>query len=138
MRYILFFVAVFLCNQISAQQQSQQAALDSIENRYHQCLANSQRMYDCAAVYYHDVDSLLRGTLQQLYSSLDPVQLSKLQQDQTSWEERKDAFFRKIDERVEKMHKRTMDGLDDDMISTDNKAAFIKDRVISLFGYLVI
>ncbi|WP_343744607.1 lysozyme inhibitor LprI family protein [Chitinophaga sp.] len=129
MRLPILILAVFLCG--NAYSQSRQAALDTLENRYQRCLSTSNS-YGCALVYYKQLDSLLHSTLQRLYSQIEPNRLHTLQIEQGAWEEKKDAYFRKIDERVEKMHKSTMDGLDDDMISTDNKAAYVKDRVTAL------
>ncbi|MBS0025901.1 lysozyme inhibitor LprI family protein [Chitinophaga sp. 22321] len=132
MRNLILIPVVFLCT--NAYSQSHKTALDTLENHYQQCLGNSHSMYNCAATYYKQLDSLLHHTLQQLYSSLAPGQQQQLRIEQGAWEEKKDEYFKKIDERVEKMHKRTMDGLDDDMISTDNKAAFLKARVATLLN----
>jgi uncharacterized protein YecT (DUF1311 family) len=132
MRNLLLILGIFLCTK--AYSQSQQAALDTLENRYQQCLGNSRHMYNCAVTYYKQLDSLLHHTLQQLYSNLDPGEQRRLQAEQGAWEEKKEVYFRQIDARVEKMHKRTMEGLDDDMISTDNKAAFLKDRLTTLLS----
>jgi uncharacterized protein YecT (DUF1311 family) len=132
MRNLIIFLAVFLCSK--AYSQSQQTALDTLENRYQQCLGNSPNMYNCAVSYYKQLDSLLNNTLQYLYSSLNTGRQQKLQEEQLVWETKKEEYFKKIDERVEKMHKRTMEGLDDEMISTDNKAAFIKERLTTLLN----
>ncbi|MBV8254696.1 MAG: DUF1311 domain-containing protein [Chitinophaga sp.] len=90
-------------------------------------------MYNCASMYYRALDSTLSATVQQLNAHLDATAIGKFQSEQVSWEEKKDAYFKKIDERVEKLHKSTMQGLDDDMISTDNKAAFLKERLSELY-----
>lgn len=132
MRNLIILLAVFLCSK--AYSQSQQTALDTLENRYQQCLGNSHNMYNCAVTYYKQLDSLLNTTLQHLYSSLNTGRQQKLQEEQLVWETKKEEYFKKIDERVEKMHKRTMEGLDDEMISTDNKAAFIKERLTTLLN----
>ncbi|CAL1521134.1 hypothetical protein [Chitinophaga sp. MM2321] len=127
---IPILLAVFLCTNTYAQ--SSPATLDSLETRYQQCLSESHTMYGCALDYYKQLDSLLYITLQHLYSHIDPSRLQQLRIEQGTWEEKKYEYFKKIDERVEKMHKRTMQGLDDAMISTDNKATYLKDRVAIL------
>jgi len=132
MRSLILFLLVFLCTK--AYSQTKQSALDTLETHYQQCLGNSQSMYSCAVTYYKQLDSLLTYTLQHLYSNLTPDRQQQLQTEQTAWEERKEEYFKKIDERVEKMHKRTMEGLDDEMISTDNKAAFLKARLRTLIN----
>lgn len=132
MRKLILFLLVFLCTK--AYSQTKQSALDTLETHYQQCLGNSQSMYNCAVIYYKQLDSLLNNTLQHLYSNLTPGRQQQLQAEQGAWEEKKEEYFKKIDERVEKMHKRTMEGLDDDMISTDNKAAFLKARLRTLLN----
>lgn len=133
MRNLIIFLTVFLCSKAYSQS-PQQTALDTLENRYQQCLGSSQDMYSCAVTYYKQLDSLLNTTLQHLYSSLDSGRQQQLQEEQQVWETKKEEYFKKIDERVEKMHKRTMEGLDDEMISTDNKAAFIRERLTTLLS----
>jgi uncharacterized protein YecT (DUF1311 family) len=132
MRNLILIILVFLAT--NAYAQTSQAALDSLESQYQQCLSSDHRMYDCAVNYYQQLDSLLNSTLQQLYSNLDQDKLQQLQSDQSAWEEKKTEYFKKIDERVERMHKRTLEGLDDEMISTDNKAAYIRQRLTSLLN----
>ncbi|MBC9931633.1 hypothetical protein [Chitinophaga qingshengii] len=131
MKFPMLILAVFLCGNVYCQS-SRQTALDTLENRYQRCLSAGSNSYNCALVYYKQLDSLLYTTLQHLYSHINPNRLLTLRVEQGTWEEKKEAYFRKIDERVEKMHKSTMNGLDDDMISTDNKAAYVKDRVTAL------
>lgn len=135
MKLLILILAVFLCG--NAYSQSHQAALDTLENRYQRCLSAGSNSYSCALVYYKQLDSLLYSTLQRLYGQIEPNKLHSLQTEQGVWEEKKEAYFRKIDERVEKMHKSTMNGLDDDMISTDNKAAYVKDRVTALLDLVI-
>ncbi|HVI46061.1 MAG TPA: hypothetical protein VM802_14390 [Chitinophaga sp.] len=118
---------------ISAHSQSRATALDTLEMRYQQCLTSNHNMYNCALNYYKQLDSLLYNTLQYIYSHIDTNKQYQLQTDQGAWEARKEEYFKKIDERVEKLHKSTLAGLNDDMISTDNKAAFLKDRLSLLF-----
>ncbi|GEP92816.1 Uncharacterized conserved protein YecT, DUF1311 family [Chitinophaga terrae (ex Kim and Jung 2007)] len=130
----LFLLTLLLLGSGAAYSQTSQASLDSLEQQYQECLGSSTNMYDCALNYYKQLDSLLTNTLQQLYTNLDKPQQQQLEQEQAAWEEKKEEYFKKIDERVEKMHKRTMEGLDDEMISTDNKAAFLKQRLTTLLS----
>ncbi|MFY0253015.1 hypothetical protein ACDQ55_03585 [Chitinophaga sp. 30R24] len=132
MRNLILTLAVFLCT--NAYAQTSPSALDTLANRYQLCLGNSQHPYDCAVIYYRQLDSLLNLALQRLYANLAPDKQRQLQLEQGFWEEKKEEYFKKIDERVEKIHKRTMEGLDDDMISTDNKAAFLKERLTKLLS----
>ncbi|MCW3462442.1 hypothetical protein [Chitinophaga nivalis] len=130
MRNLILILTTFLCT--TAYSQSRQTALDTLEARYQRCLTQGHHTYGCALTYYKQLDSLLYTTLQHLYASLTPNRQLKLQTEQGTWEEKKEEFFKKMDERVEKLHKSTLNGLDDDMISTDNKAAYLKVRVTAL------
>jgi uncharacterized protein YecT (DUF1311 family) len=84
--------------------------------------------------YYDTMDSLLNAVYQQLYINLDNTRRETLQISQAQWTEKKDAYFRDIETRAEKKRPLTLSGLDDDMILTDNKAAFLKHRVIELIA----
>ena len=131
MRKLLPILAIFGC--VSVYAQKHEDPLEAIEHRYQECLAKGSNMNGCANAYYQSVDSTLTVTLQSLLNQLNGAALISLQQDQSLWEAKKEVYFKKMDERVEKLHKSTMQGLDDDMISTDNKAAFLKLRVIELY-----
>ena len=78
------------------------------------------------------MDSLLNTVYRQLYSKLDNNRRESLQVSQQVWVERKEAYFRNIEIRAEKKRPLTLPGLNDDMIVTDNKAEYLKVRVIEL------
>lgn len=112
--------------------QTSKTAVDSLEKRYQQCLSEGKSAYNCALQYYSAMDSLLDAVYRQLYSKLDNNRRELLQVSQEQWVEKKEAYFKNIDLRVEKKRPMTLAGLDDDMIVTDNKAAYLKTRVIEL------
>jgi uncharacterized protein YecT (DUF1311 family) len=114
--------------------QTSKSAVDSLEKRYQLCLAEGKSHYNCALQYYIQMDSLLNAVYRQLYDNLDYNRRATLQISQTQWEEKKQTYFKDIDIRVEKKRPQTLDGLDDDMIVTDNKAAFLKTRVMELLA----
>jgi uncharacterized protein YecT (DUF1311 family) len=112
--------------------QTSKSAVDSLEKRYQLCLSNGKSNYNCALQYYTQMDSLLNKVYRQLYDNLDNNRRQTLQISQSQWEEKRQHYFREIDVRVEKKRPQTLAGLDDDMIVTDNKAAFLKTRVVEL------
>jgi uncharacterized protein YecT (DUF1311 family) len=112
--------------------QVNKTSVDSLELRYQQCLGEGKSTYNCALQYYAQMDSLLSTVYRQLYSKLDNNRRELLEVSQNQWEEKKEAYFRNIDMRVEKKRPLTLSGLDDDMIVTDNKASYLKTRVIEL------
>jgi hypothetical protein len=57
-----------------------------------------------------------------------------LQVSQQLWIEKKEAYFKNIDIRAEKKRPLTLPGLNDDMIVTDNKAEYLRNRVIELLA----
>ena len=107
-------------------------ALDSLDKRYQQCLAQKGNLYGCAVAYYKSMDSLLHKSYRVLYTKLDSSRQRGLEQEQQGWEEKRSAYFELLDARVDKMGKKTPDGLDDRLISTDNKAAYLRNRVLQL------
>jgi uncharacterized protein YecT (DUF1311 family) len=123
---------LLLCLNLVAQ--NKQAAIDSLENQYQRCLSKGQYMYGCALEYYRQLDSMLDLVYRQLYSRLDTSRRQRLAVQQIQWKEKKDAYFKLLDTRVEKLHKKTLAGLDDRAIATDHKAAYIKDRVTELIS----
>jgi hypothetical protein len=80
------------------------------------------------------MDSLLTTVYRQLCDNLDNNRRSTLQISQAQWEEKRQTYFKDIDLRVEKKRPQTLAGLDDDMIVTDNKAAFLKTRLMELLA----
>jgi uncharacterized protein YecT (DUF1311 family) len=80
------------------------------------------------------MDSLLNTVYRQLYSKLDNNRRESLQVSQQLWIEKKEAYFKNIDIRAEKKRPLTLPGLNDDMIVTDNKAEYLRNRVIELLA----
>lgn len=126
------FPILLLCCSLHTVAQTRQSALDALEKQYQHCLGEGRHAYSCALTFYRQVDSLLTSTYRLLYTALDTSRRQSLAVSQHQWLEKKEEYFRKIDERVEKHHKKTMEGLDDNMISTDNKATYLKDRLMAL------
>ncbi|SCB94998.1 Protein of unknown function [Chitinophaga costaii] len=131
MKVILFLLFTLLTGAVAMAQS--RTALDSLDKSYQQCLAaRSGNLYGCVLTYYKGMDSLLQHSYQTLYARLDTARQRSLRVEQQNWEEKKAAYFDLLDARVGKMEKKTPDGLDDRMISTDNKAAYLRNRVVQL------
>ena len=121
-----------LCISLNVFSQVSKTTVDSLELRYQHCLGDGNNVYNCALQYYTQMDSLLNTVYRQLYSKLDNNRRESLQVSQQVWVERKEAYFRNIEIRAEKKRPLTLPGLNDDMIVTDNKAEYLKVRVIEL------
>ena len=112
--------------------QTKRSVIDSLERNYQRCLTKGQYMYGCALEYYQQMDSMLDIVYRQLYSNLDTSRRKYLKVEQVQWKEKKESYFKLLDTRVEKLRKKTLAGLDDQFIATDQKAAYIKERVTAL------
>jgi uncharacterized protein YecT (DUF1311 family) len=130
----ILLLSISLCLSINVFSQVGKTTVDSLELRYQQCLGEGNNMYSCALQYYTQMDSLVNTVYRQLYTKLDNNRRESLQVSQQLWVERKDAYFRNIDIRAEKKRPLTLPGLNDDMIVTDNKAEYLKSRVIELLA----
>ena len=130
MKILLLCISLFIS--INAFSQIGKTTVDSLELRYQQCLGEGNNMYNCALQYYTQMDSLVNAVYRQLYTKLDNNRRESLQVSQQLWVEKKDAYFRNIEIRAEKKRPLTLPGLNDDMIVTDNKAEYLKSRVIEL------
>lgn len=132
MKRLILCLPLGICMNVFAQ--TSKSAVDSLEKRYQQCLSEGKSNFNCALQYYSQMDSLLHNVYSELYDKLDTNRKQTLQISQQQWEEKKETYFKDIDLRVEKKRPLTLSGLDDDMIVTDNKAAFLKTRVVELLG----
>jgi uncharacterized protein YecT (DUF1311 family) len=129
-----FILCLPLCISLSAFAQTNKTTVDSIEIRYQQCLSQGNTPYQCARAYYAQMDSLVNTVYLQLYNKMDNTHRESLAASQEQWTEKKEAYFREIEQRADKKRPLTLAGLDDDMIVTDNKAAYLKHRVIELLA----
>ena len=130
----LLLLCLPLCFCLNVFSQVSKTTVDSLELRYEHCLGEGNNVYNCALQYYSQMDSLLNTVYRQLYSKLDNNRRESLQVSQQRWVEKKEAYFRNIEERADKKRPLTLPGLNDDMIVTDNKAEFLKNRVVELLA----
>lgn len=128
----LLLLCLPLCISLTVFGQTTKTTVDSIELRYQQCLSQGGSSYNCALAYYQEMESLLSAVYNEVYHNLDNPRRETLELSQAQWAEKKEAYFKDIEIRAEKKRPLTLAGLDDDMILTDNKAAYLKHRVIEL------
>lgn len=128
----VLFLFLFSLLSYGATMAQSHAAIDSLDRKYQACTSHKGNLYGCVVTYYKSMDSLLNTSYRQLYTKLDSTQKRGLEQEQQAWEEKKTAYFDLLDTRVGKVEKKTLNGLDDRMISTDNKAAYLRNRVLQL------
>ena len=127
-----FIIFLFSLLGYGAAMAQSRAALDSLDKSYQACTAKKGNLYGCVLTYYKSMDSLLHRSYSEAYTKLDSTRKHGLEVDQKAWEDKRVAYFELLDSRVGKMEKKTLNGLDDRMISTDNKAAYLRNRVLQL------
>lgn|SRR5574343_378077 len=108
--------------------------IDSLENKYQSCLDKGQNMLGCANTFYGQMDSLLNLQYKKLLNKLGAAEGTKFKNEQRLWLGERDKQFVLFKQQV---HKEAVDngfdgGQDEQMILTERKAMFVKQRVIEL------
>lgn len=134
MRFFLLSALFLTLVTVANAQTRYTAAVDSLDIRYQQCMAKGQDMYSCAIEYYQQLDSMLQAVYDELYERLDTDRQTTLKAEQDTWIQQRDRYFKTIDTKAAK----SLFGLDDQTIAADNKAAYLKDRVVALLKEAVL
>jgi uncharacterized protein YecT (DUF1311 family) len=127
LNYILLFFSCSLF--VSAQTTIKTNDIVLIDKHYQTCLDDGQNMR-CALTYYNQMDSCLTVTYKQLLSKLDKASKTALKKEQSTWLKDKEKEFKAIDQG------NTIEGRDGEMTIEDEKAKFIKERVLVLINKL--
>lgn len=98
-----------------------------IDKYYQTCVADGQNM-KCALTYYNKMDSCLTVAYKQLLSKLDKSSKATLKKEQSAWLKGQEKEFKAIDQGNE------VEGRDGELAIEDEKAKFIKERVLLLIG----
>jgi len=126
----LIIVIIISLTQIYAQVVSAQTQyikhIDSIEQT---CLDRGDNMLGCTLTYYHQMDSMLNVTYKSLKVKVDNNSRGILRKEQRNWLSQRDKKFKEIDKDIAKGD---IGGSDAEMIATDKKAAFVRERVMVL------
>jgi uncharacterized protein YecT (DUF1311 family) len=122
---ILLLLAYSLC--ISAQTTIKPYNIVLIDKQYQVCLDDGQNM-KCALSYYNKMDSCLNVAYKQLLSKLDKSSKVTLKKEQSAWLKEEEKEFKAIDQ------ENTIEGRDGEMAIEDEKAKFIKERVLVLIN----
>jgi uncharacterized protein YecT (DUF1311 family) len=124
---ILLFLSCSLF--VSAQPTIKAYDIILIDKQYQACLDDGQNM-KCALTYYNKMDSCLTIANKQLLSKLDKSSKNTFKKEQTAWLKDQEKEFKAIDQG------NTIEGRDGEMAVEDEKAKFIKERVLVLIGKL--
>jgi uncharacterized protein YecT (DUF1311 family) len=107
--------------------------MDSLEESYQICLDKGANMLACSQVYYQQMDTMLNLVNKRLYKNLSASQRSALKSQQLKWLSRRDQYFKNIPLEPEE---KILEKEDREMVVTDRRAGFVKERVIELLKML--
>jgi uncharacterized protein YecT (DUF1311 family) len=114
----------------SSQTRIKESDLKKVETDYKLCLDEGAFMLGCSKEFYKDLDSCLNVVYKQLKEKLDASSKAALKKEQLGWLKTRDLKFQQID-RTNKE-----EGQDGKMFRQDEKAAFVRDRVLILIKRL--
>lgn len=124
--YILLFLTCSLF--VSAQTTIKTNDIVLIDKQYQVCSDDGQNMFKCSLTYYNQMDSCLTVAYKQLLSKLDKPSKVALKKEQSAWLKEEEKEFKAIDQ------ENTIEGRDGEMAIEDEKAKFIKERVLVLIN----
>lgn len=113
-----------------SQTRIKESDLKKIETNYKLCLDRGAFMLGCSREFYRDLDSCLNLVYKQLKEKLDVPSKAALNKEQLEWLKTRDLKFQQID-RTNKE-----EGQDGEMFRQDEKATFVRDRVLILIKRL--
>lgn len=97
------------------------------------CLDKGENMFECANIFYKQMDSTLNVVYKLLKKQLDTTQFKKLKIDEVKWLSERNVNFRKFNKDAQTNEL----GLEIGSVFAENqKAYFVKDRVIFLLKKL--
>lgn len=123
----------------SAHSQSAKTVKDLVKKHrqcLNQCLAvNPVDRIKCSEVFYFQMDSLLTVVYKNTRSGLVKSKRKQLDKDQLKWMHDRDVYFAQQDLLFGEKHKHNQWRSDMQMITYEDKANFVKDRVVTLIAY---
>ncbi|RZL44850.1 MAG: DUF1311 domain-containing protein [Pedobacter sp.] len=125
----LFFIISFSLS-ICSQSYIKEADIKKLEVKYQACLDNGDYMLGCSNQFYVEMDSCLNVAYKQLRQTSDELVKAALKKEQLEWLKIRDRKFAYID----KTNKD--EGQDGEMFRRDEKANFVKERVLVLIRKL--
>lgn len=106
--------------------------VENMATKHQTCLDSGIDMLGCSKSFYLQMDSMLNVVYHQLRATLGEKQKQALKNQQFKWIKKRDTYFNKQDNTLQKKYEKGEWGRDMEMITYDDKANFIKERVIVL------
>ncbi|KAA9333554.1 lysozyme inhibitor LprI family protein [Adhaeribacter soli] len=130
MRKYLIAVFFFLWNSFAKGQNL--SVLNNLDEKYQKCLDAENKMLLCSQQYYLRIDSLLNVVYRNYRVTLTDKQKQNLKSEQLKWLSYRDNYFKKVENEL----KSERAGRDAQMIAIDDKAQFVRERVIYFINKL--
>ena len=121
---LIFFVLFGYCSFGQTQK-----TMVILETSYQACLDKGINMLGCSQVYYQQMDSMLNLVYKKVRKTMTPCQISRLKIEQLKWLANRDKYFKNI---VLNTEERLLDEEDKEMVITDKKSDFVRERVVEL------
>jgi len=130
---IVFAAAVMLVAHQARSQNNYAATMSTLESNYQKCQEEGDNMLGCSQQYYQQLDALLQSVLKDLRTSLKVSQRTTFRNEQTTWTQKKEAYFRQLPKSV-KEDNEDMSGADLQTAVLDKKSEFLIERINELIG----
>lgn len=122
----LFFGLIFILFLSHYSYSQSLSVLNLLDNKHQKCLDKGNNMLLCTQKYYAQMDSLLNVAYKNYRTTLTDSQKQSLKTEQLNWLTSRDSYFRKINKEL----KTDQGSRDAQMIAMDEKAQFIRERVV--------
>jgi uncharacterized protein YecT (DUF1311 family) len=129
---IIIIIFVIVCSNLGNAQGIY--IVEKMADDHQACLDKGYKMLQCAIGFYYEMDSMLNVVYTNLRKKVTTKEKEKLKKEQNQWLKRRDVFFKKENKIALKNWSNW--GEDADMFAYDNKADFVKRRVIELIKRL--
>lgn len=105
--------------------------LTQSDSIHQQCLDTGDDMLVCSQKYYSEMDSILNVVYNRIMKNLDDNAKAALKKEQLGWLKQRDKAFSDFDN--EKISE--ISSSDNQTLSLNKKADFVKERVVKLINY---
>lgn len=129
---IAFFLSVLY---VTGQAQTI-STINVLAEKHQSCLDSGIDMLGCSKSYYFQMDSMLNVVYNKLRASLSQSEKDSLKKEQLNWLKKRDLYFEKQNKEFREKAQSGEWGSDMAMITYDNQAEYVKDRVIILIKKL--
>lgn len=125
---IFFILITFFSSYAQTEKQ-----LNEMDDIHQNCLDKGENMFECANIFYKQMDSTLNVVYKLLKKQLDTTQFKKLKIDEVKWLSERNVNFRKFNKEAQTNELGLEIG---STFAQNQKAYFVKDRVLFLLKKL--